>query len=283
VGLSRATLAEIDRLVVGCGGMARELLAFSGSATEEKSTPGQRVSAADTLIDSILRERLPGIVPGSAGYSEEGGRFGARLGARVRWQVDPLDGTRPASLGGAFAVSVGALVWENNAPVAAVGWIYIPTNSALYRGIWTPDFSECLRNAMPAEAASFPNPDEWEGRYVAVDSRFRREWLGPATPKITAPGATAVNVAHLAHPPSDVGAVILSSYRPYDAFAGLPLAAAAGCAIYAWNEDDGGWDRASLPLLELLAALDEEPEQRGPLLLVAHPANAVFFPRAAAR
>lgn len=269
--------------MVGCGGMARELLAFSGYVTENKTTPGQRVSAADTLIDALLRERLSQIVPGSVGYSEEGGRFGQSVGARVRWQIDPLDGTRPASLGGAFAVSVGALVWDEEQPVAAVGWVYVPTNSALYRGIWTPEFSECLRNGEPA-SAQVCEAEQLLSRYAAVDSRLQSEWLGPAVPKITAPGATALNLAHLASPPSDVFAVLLSSYRPYDAFAGLVIAAAAGCACYPWREKAGaGWATEPLPLLPLLAELDEEPEQRGPLLLVTHPANAVFFPQAAFR
>lgn len=277
--MSRTAMEEIERLMVGCGGMARELLAFSGFATESKSTPGQRVTAADTLIDGILRDRLPQIVPGSAGYSEEGGRFGQRFGARVRWQVDPLDGTRPASLGGAFAVSVGALVWDANMPVAAVGWIYVPTNGALYRGIWTPEFTECWRNGDPVHAVAATEA-ELTSRYVAVDSNLRSEWLGTTARKITAPGATALNLAHLTSQPSDVIAALLSSYRPYDAFAGLPIAAAAGCALYAWHEEASGWDPEPLPLLSILAELDDEPEQRGPLLLVTHPANAVFFPRA---
>ena len=279
-GLTRAAMAEIGLLLVGCGGMAREVLAFSGYSTEEKSTPGQRVSAADSLIDSVLRERLPQLVPGSSGYSEEGGRFGQRIGALVRWQVDPLDGTRPASLGSAFAVSVGALVWEAEAPVAAVGWIYVPTIGALYQGVWTPVFSECLRNGVPAQAVGVSGAD---ARYLAVDSNFRSEWLGASAPKITVPGATALNLAHLAFPPSDVFAVILSSYRPYDAFAGLVIAVAAGCEISAWRDEVGGWDPESKPLLPLLAELDETPEQRGLLLLVTHPANAVFFPRASSR
>src|SRR5438128_2239298 len=105
-GLGPEVLHQIDHLVVGCGGFVKELISYTAGASELKDDGGQRLSAADRLVDQLLRERLLALVPGSSGYSEEGGAFGERGEGRVRWLIDPVDGTRPATLGGAFAVCV---------------------------------------------------------------------------------------------------------------------------------------------------------------------------------
>ena len=83
-------------------------------------------------MDRLLREQLAAVAPASGGYSEEGGWFGRR-DAPLRWLVDPVDGTRAATLGGGFAVSVGALIEETGRPAAAAGWVYVPTLFALFR------------------------------------------------------------------------------------------------------------------------------------------------------
>src|SRR5437870_856040 len=104
-GLNPETLQQIDHLVVGCGGFVKELLLHTSGESTTKGESDERLSAADRLVDRLLREHLMHLVPGSSGYSEEGGEFGRRgepSRLRVSWLLDPLDGTRPATLGGAF-------------------------------------------------------------------------------------------------------------------------------------------------------------------------------------
>src|SRR5687768_5836748 len=170
-GFTRETLAAIDRLMVGAGGFVRELLTYTSGESTLKGDTGQRLSAADAAVDLLLRERLLALFPGSSGYSEEGGEFGspATAGLRVRWSLDPLDGTRPALLGGAYAVCAGALVLDDDRPLAALGWVYVPNLRTLYRGIVAPGSTECLANDRPVRAPDIA-PESYSRHYAAVGS-----------------------------------------------------------------------------------------------------------------
>jgi fructose-1,6-bisphosphatase/inositol monophosphatase family enzyme len=274
-GLNEETRRGIEHLVVGCGGVVRELIAYTAGASTRKDDSGQRLSAADCLVDRLLREQLLLLVPGSSGYSEEAGAFGLEgTGLRVRWQLDPLDGTRPALLGGAFAVSVGALVLDGPEPVAAVGWVYVPTLSSLYYGVFTPDYRECRLNGRETQAECEPAAGELAQRYIAVGSDWGRVGLASCPLKLSAPGATAVHLAYLVHPGSDVAAVSLSRYRPYDAAAGLVVAAAGGCEVYPVDTPAGRSQEEPAALLDFLLAGDRSPDRYGPPALVSPPAVA---------
>jgi fructose-1,6-bisphosphatase/inositol monophosphatase family enzyme len=275
-GLTANVVREIGHLVIGVGGLVRELLTYTGGASTVKDAAGQRVTTADVLADRLLRESLVSLVPDSAGYSEEGGRFGApHAAAHVRWQVDPLDGTRPATLGGAFAISVGALVMSDEQPVAACGWVYVPNLSALYWAGITPGWSDCRYNGQPVEAEHL-TPQDLRHRYVAVGSDWHRFRAAELPSKLSAPGATAVHLAQLVHPGSDVSAAILSRYRAYDAAGGIPVAVAGGCSLY---DVDATGVPGTEPLdpLRFLAERDAAPAQLGPPTLVCRPAVAAAF------
>lgn len=231
-GLTPEVLTKIDELVVGCGGFIREILTFTGGQSTLKDASGQRLSAADAWIDQLLRDNLTRLVPDSSGYSEETGEFGRRHdGLHVRWMLDPLDGTRPALLGGAYAVSVAAVVLREGRVLAGVGWVYVPTLAALYRGILAPDFAECLRSGQPIAVECGLQAGDLASRYVVVNSDWHSTQLPESPLKLYAPGATAVHLTQLVQPQSDVGAVFLSRYHPYDAAAGLILAVAGGAGV----------------------------------------------------
>lgn len=266
-GFTPPVMRAVDHLIVGCGGFVKELISFTAGASSLKGESGQRLSAADELVDQLLRERLLQLLPGSGGYSEEGGDFGA-AGAAVRWLLDPLDGTRPALLGGAFAVCAGALVYHQGVPAAALGWVYVPTLSALYRGVISPAGSECRLNGRPVAAPPVPE-GELARRYLVVGSDWHRAPMD-APLKLSAPGATAVHLTQLVHAQSDVAAVVLSRYRGYDAAAGLVVACAGGCEVRP-ADPQGGWS-GPVPPLEFLAGLDRSPGEWGPRALVGHPA-----------
>ncbi len=270
LGVISAAVLELETLLVGCGGLIRELLRYSGGASTSKDD-GQRLSVADRLADRLLRERLVELFPHCSGYSEEEGEFGSVAGStRLRWHIDPLDGTRSATQGGLSCVSAGALVYEQERPVLGLGWIYVQALGVLYRGFFSPTESaaEANREAVAIEpdlsVADLPK------RYLAVGS----DWRGDAFPnlcKITAPGATAAHLTQLARPGSDVVGAVLTRYYPYDAFGGLVIAAAAGAEVYRCGENG-----ALHPLqpLEILAEMDARPAAPGPTLLVAHPVLA---------
>lgn len=271
-GLTPEVIREIDQLTVGVGGLVHELIRFTGGASTRKDAAGQRLTVADTLADRLLRESLLQFCPHSAGYSEEGGTFGSPgTGFHVRWQVDPVDGTRPATLGGAFAVSIGALLLENDRPVGAAGWVYLPTLSILYRALVGPGFSDCRLNGEPAQAEALSTTD-LPSRYLAVGSDWHRLGAGAHPLKLSAPGATAVHLTQLVHPGSDVAATVLTRYRPYDAAGGLVVASAGGCELYLL--DRGTPRSAPLDLLQFLWAGDLTPDEYGPPVLVCRPAVA---------
>lgn len=231
-GLSPEVLAQIDELLVGCGGFIREILAYTAGRSSLKDEAGQRVSAADLWVDQLLRDNLTRMVPGSSGYSEEIGPFGSRAeGLHVRWMLDPLDGTRPALLGGAYAVSAAAVVLDGSQVAAAVGWVYVPTLPSLYRGILAPGYAESLRNGQPVVVETGITADNLCNRYLVVNSDWQSNQLPGCPLKLNAPGATAVHLTQLVQPQSDVGAVFLSRYHPYDAAGGLVLAVAGGAKV----------------------------------------------------
>ena len=69
--------------------------ARSGSAApagvSTKSTPTDVVTASDTALEALVRERLAQLRPGDPVVGEEGG--GTAVDGVVTWVVDPIDGT----------------------------------------------------------------------------------------------------------------------------------------------------------------------------------------------
>jgi myo-inositol-1(or 4)-monophosphatase len=86
--------AELLELACSVAAEAGQLLvARSGrpGAVSTKSSPTDVVTEMDRAAEALIRERLQAARPGDAVLGEEGGETGH--GARVRWIVDPLDGT----------------------------------------------------------------------------------------------------------------------------------------------------------------------------------------------
>ena len=83
--------------------------------TKGASSP---VSEADIAVDTLLRERLTAIDPAIGWLSEESTDDPARLGARLVWIVDPIDGTR-GYIAGMPDWTVSVALVEAGRPVAA--------------------------------------------------------------------------------------------------------------------------------------------------------------------
>jgi len=107
---------------------------------------GSPVTAADLAADSLIRRRLPGVLPDTLVITEE--TFSASQAANLPPRfvlVDPLDGTREFIAGrDEFTVNI-ALV-EGDKPVA--GAIYAPAKSCLYVA-----GTEAFRADISADAA----------------------------------------------------------------------------------------------------------------------------------
>lgn len=80
-------------------------------AVRTKSTDTDPVTVADTESEDLIRRRLAHLRPGDGFLGEEGGGDSDAGGQRVRWVVDPIDGTVNFVYGiPVFAVSVAAQI-----------------------------------------------------------------------------------------------------------------------------------------------------------------------------
>jgi len=106
------------------------ILAGRGSAAEDvttKSTPTDVVTAMDRAAERLIVEALRVARPDDGVLGEEGGE--TRGSGRVRWLLDPIDGTVNYLYGlPAYAVSLGAEVDG----VMAVGAVYNPVMDELW-------------------------------------------------------------------------------------------------------------------------------------------------------
>lgn len=263
---------KIRLVVIAAGGIVREVLSQSGGASGFKDDD-QRITAADGTADRWLVSSLTAAYPDSAGYSEESGRFGPGE-ADLFWLIDPLDGTRSSTHGGLYAVSVGLVAFCDGEPVAGAGWVYVPNSGLMFEGLISTEACACLRN----ECAARINAPVGGGRknYLVVNSDWRSELVPRWTGRITAPGATAVHLCLLVDPYSDATGVALTRYKPYDAAAGLVVAAAGGAAVRP-IADGSETPLSTAGLLRLLHAYTAHPGEPGPDMIVGHPGCPMLF------
>jgi myo-inositol-1(or 4)-monophosphatase len=131
-GPARSLPPEPQALVVLARSVAREaadlLLARHGqvAVVEVKSSPTDVVTQLDRAAEQLIRDRLLAARPEDAILGEEGGQTGH---GRVRWIVDPLDGTVNYLYGlPDWAVSIAA---EVDGEVVA-GAVCVPLQRSMY-------------------------------------------------------------------------------------------------------------------------------------------------------
>lgn len=96
-------------------------------AAGKPGEPGQVVTAADLMIEDLLRARIHETHPGHGVLGEENGRTGAS--ARELWVLDPIDGTANYAAGSPlFGIMLGLLV--EGEPVA--GGVALPAFGEIY-------------------------------------------------------------------------------------------------------------------------------------------------------
>ena len=128
--------ALLDLAVAAAGEAAGMLIgrraAGRPGVVATKSSPTDVVTEADRTAESMITERLLGERPGDAILGEEGGLHGGADAARVRWIVDPLDGTVNFLYGlPDFAVSIAA---ELDGAIVA-GVVHVPGRGEVFTAV----------------------------------------------------------------------------------------------------------------------------------------------------
>ncbi len=129
-GLDRL-LAESVRVATAAGDMAMRYFR-PGAATSARiwsKDGGSPVTEADIAVDNFLKARCGDIVPAARWLSEETVDDPARLGHRLVWVVDPIDGTR-AFMAGLPDWGVCVALLADNQPV--LGVVHAPALEATY-------------------------------------------------------------------------------------------------------------------------------------------------------
>lgn len=102
---------------------------YRSSYDVQDKAPDNPVTDADFASDTLLKERLRALLPQAGWLSEETADNPERLGGRLMWCVDPIDGTKEFIMGiPEFSISV-ALV-EDGLPV--LGVVFNPATQELY-------------------------------------------------------------------------------------------------------------------------------------------------------
>lgn len=192
-----------------------------GSATSsrhwQKGAAGP-VSDADLAVDRLLRDRLTAILPEAGWLSEETPDTGARLGQRLLWVVDPIDGTRDyvAGLDG-WAVSVA----------------FVGDGRALFGALFAPARDQYFCARAGRGACGNDLPLRASQRTEISGSRVPADYL-PAditdVVKVECPNSIALRIVKVAADEADAVASVRWGAE-WDIAAAALIAAEAGAAV----------------------------------------------------
>jgi myo-inositol-1(or 4)-monophosphatase len=119
--------ALLNKAVREAGALARQMFRTElKNWTKGASSP---VSEADIAVNDLLENRLRSATPDYGWLSEESVDDEARLGKRLTWIVDPIDGTR-AYLAGREDWCVSVALVEGTAPVLAA--VFAPVTDEFF-------------------------------------------------------------------------------------------------------------------------------------------------------
>ena len=182
---------------------------------------GSPVTGADVAVDAFLKVRLSQLLPEAGWLSEETADDPARLGRRLVWIVDPIDGTR-AFIAGHPDWSVAVALLDADRPV--IGVVFAAAHGALYEA---QDGAGARRNGDPIRVSAL---ETLRGARVAgpkpqVERLERR--AGPVE-RVTRIPSLALRLVRVAEGAVDAG-LVSSDSRDWDlAAADLILAEAGG-------------------------------------------------------
>jgi myo-inositol-1(or 4)-monophosphatase len=150
-GNSRDQVLARDSALLRDTVLAAGALALSLFRTELKNwTKGASspVSEADIAVNDLLESRLRSVTPDYGWLSEEGADDETRLGKRLVWIVDPIDGTR-GYLAGREDWCVSVALFEDCQPLLAA--VFAPASDEFF---FAARGQGAVRNRVPVHATS---------------------------------------------------------------------------------------------------------------------------------
>jgi myo-inositol-1(or 4)-monophosphatase len=202
-----------------------------------KSSPTDVVTASDTAAERLIREGIHAARPEDGLLAEEGGSTGGH--GRVRWIVDPIDGTVNYLYGiPAYAVSIAA---EVDGEVVA-GVVHNPASGETWTalagaGAWLDE--------RPARVGSVTDPGQaLVGTGFAYDVRTRANQarqvarLLPQVRDIRRIGAASLDLCAVATGRLD--AFVEQGLKPWDLAAGALVAREAGARVAGLDGAEAG-------------------------------------------
>ncbi|MXP30844.1 3'(2'),5'-bisphosphate nucleotidase CysQ [Parerythrobacter jejuensis] len=210
---------RLQAIVREAGAIAHSFWPGAGHALESwEKNPGDPVCEADIAVDKFLKRELQALLPSAGWLSEETVDAPARLGNRLIWLVDPVDGTRDFVRGrSGWAVSV-ALISEGrpligmlSAPARGEEWLAIAGQGA-------------ERNGTILKAS---RRTEFSGARVPADSLMKEDQILSPVDK---PNGIALRVAMVGADEADIVATLRWGYE-WDIGAATLIAREAGAAI----------------------------------------------------
>ena len=269
--MSQPGSGELLELASSAAVAAGRLLLSRGGRPEvvaTKSSPTDVVTEADRAAEALIRERIDAARPGDRVLGEEGGETGAP--SRVRWIVDPLDGTVNYLYGLAdWAVSIAA---ELDGGVVA-GAVFVPRrdelfSAALGRGAWLtslgrfPPARLACNTDVPLGQALVATGFGYQAGRRLVQAEVLRVVL-PRVRDIRRGGSCAVDLCSVAT--GSVDAYYERGVNLWDIAAGGLIATEAGARVTGMHGNPASSSMtiaAALPLHselhDLLAAADPE-------------------------
>jgi myo-inositol-1(or 4)-monophosphatase len=263
--------AELAALALHAARQAGRLLASAGKpqVSAVKSSPTDVVTEMDRAAEALIKDTISAARPADAFLAEESGETGQ---ARVRWVIDPLDGTVNYLYGlPDWAVSIAA---EVDGTVMA-GVVEVPRHAETYtavrgEGAWLQD--RAGRRQLRCE----PGPELGQALvatgfgYLSGRRRVQGEVVAALLPRIRdirRGGSAAVDLCNLAG--GRVDAFYERGLNPWDFAAGGLVASEAGAVVSGLGNEAPGASMtiaAGRRLYPLLAAALAElkPERDAP-------------------
>ena len=216
------------------------------SARVWSKSGGSPVTEADVSVDAFLKIRLSGILPQAGWLSEETVDSPSRLGKRLVWIVDPIDGTR-AFLSGHPDWSVAIALLVDDRPL--MGIVHAPHLDTLFSA------TRGGGAALNGEPISVSPAAGLRGSRVAgpkplIDTLRRRAGEIVQVDRIP---SLALRLARIASGEVDIG-LVTGNARDWDIAAADLILAEAGGVLTDFSGEHPRYNRSEPLHGELLAA-----------------------------